>query len=336
MTLLEHSPDQSTQQRAAVSPRPHSHGEKRFPWPIPNGWFAVAESAQLRPGQVLSVSYFNRELVAFRTRSGRAKVFDAYCPHLGAHLGDGSVFSESLRCPFHAWRFDADTGRCVDIPYLTDGSIPAKAAVYTYEVVERAGVIFVWHHLENEPPWYDVPTIPEFDDPEWTGAEVHEFFVDSACQEMAENSADYAHFKYVHGTAAIPEDDLHIDGHYRRTEGRSFQDGLPNEGPPAFIRESYGLGLGVLHVGDFFAFVSSTTPIDEEHLHVRWIFTAKKSFGDMKDTMVANFLGGVADDLPIWNKKIYQDPPLLVHGDGPIGRYRKWAEQFYSVQQRQA
>ena len=59
--------------------------------PIPNGWFAVAFSKELVDGEVKRVRYFGEELVLFRTRSGRAAVLDAYCPHLGAHLGVGAA-----------------------------------------------------------------------------------------------------------------------------------------------------------------------------------------------------------------------------------------------------
>jgi hypothetical protein len=35
-------------------------------------------------------------------------------------------------------------------------------------------------------------------------------------------------------------------------------------------------------------------------------------------------------DIPIWENKIYIKPPILSDGDGPIGKYRKWCQQFYA------
>jgi 3-ketosteroid 9alpha-monooxygenase subunit A len=65
------------------------------------GWFAVAES-------------------------GRVVMLGAYCPHMGTHLGrsptsatvisDSFLEGDSIRCPFHAWRFGPD-GKCNHIPY---------------------------------------------------------------------------------------------------------------------------------------------------------------------------------------------------------------------------
>ncbi|MBU6216649.1 MAG: Rieske 2Fe-2S domain-containing protein, partial [Acidobacteria bacterium] len=86
------------------------------PPPVPNGWYAIAASAAVGPGQVLSIVAVERELVVFRTAAGEVSVVDAHCPHLGAHLGGGTVEDGSLRCPYHGWRFDT-TGRCVEIPY---------------------------------------------------------------------------------------------------------------------------------------------------------------------------------------------------------------------------
>jgi cholesterol 7-desaturase len=41
------------------------------------------------------------------------------------------------------------------------------------------------------------------------------------------------------------------------------------------------------------------------------------------------FLGDIGQDTRIWEHKRYVDPPALARGDGPVGRYRQWARQFY-------
>src|SRR5277367_7101993 len=96
----------------------------RFP-PIPNGWFAVATSDELRRGEVRPLRAFGRDLVMFRTASGQPAVLDAHCAHLGAHLGKGGrVVNETIECPFHRWRYDAG-GQCNEIPYAR--RIPPRA-----------------------------------------------------------------------------------------------------------------------------------------------------------------------------------------------------------------
>ena len=99
----------------------------RFPFPIPSGWFRVAFEDEIEPGSVRALRYFGRDLVLVCPEQGEPRVFDAYCPHLGAHLGfGGTVEGESLRCPFHGWRFDMQ-GPCIEVPYAR--RVPAQAAL---------------------------------------------------------------------------------------------------------------------------------------------------------------------------------------------------------------
>ena len=60
--------------------------KERFPFPIPNGWFVVAMSPDLAPGEVRALHYFARDLTLYRAETGEARLVDAYCAHLGAHL----------------------------------------------------------------------------------------------------------------------------------------------------------------------------------------------------------------------------------------------------------
>ena len=69
---------------------------------------------------------------------------------------------------------------------------------------------------------------------------------------MAENNVDFSHFRYVHGSDGIPEDEFITEGTYKKTIG----------GGGNFVREGYGLGLGVLRVKGYVTFLSSTTPLD--------------------------------------------------------------------------
>ena len=85
--------------------------------PYPNSWFPVIESSELKSGQVKPLVLFEKDLAVFRSISGKAYILDAFCSHMGAHLGEGSVVGESVRCPFHSWTFNGD-GICTSIPGL--------------------------------------------------------------------------------------------------------------------------------------------------------------------------------------------------------------------------
>ena len=94
---------------------------KNIPPPFPNGWFAICFDNELAAGgEVLRVSAMGKNLVAYRNASGEVRVLDAYCPHMGAHLGEGGVIDcvngeDTVRCPFHGWAFRGSDGKCVDV-----------------------------------------------------------------------------------------------------------------------------------------------------------------------------------------------------------------------------
>jgi phenylpropionate dioxygenase-like ring-hydroxylating dioxygenase large terminal subunit len=312
-------------QDAQGRPRVLDPQHKRFPFPVPNGWFIVARADELAPGEVMPLYCFGRNLVLFRTESGAPRVMDAHCPHLGAHLGvGGRVAGETIQCPFHGWRFEGSSGACVEVPYDDVDYIPKRANTRAYPTLERNQMIWAWHHLEGGDPFYDVPVVPEFDDPDWLAMDVREFAVASCCQEMAENNYDTVHFKYVHGSDSIPTQKDLIDGFYKRSE---TLDG-------SFVREGFGLGLGVLRMKRpeiTFTFLSNTTPIDEENLLVRWLFTSPKSVGEELARLGADsFCAGVSQDIPIWENKIYKDPPVLRPMEKAVTEHRRWSRQFYS------
>jgi nitrite reductase/ring-hydroxylating ferredoxin subunit len=294
----------------------------RFPFPIPNGWFAVGRVDDLAPGGVSALHYFGRDLVMWRTDAGAVRLADAYCPHQGAHLAvGGKVQGDCLTCPFHGWTFGGDDGRCVAIPYAPEAKIPARAALRVYPIIERHGLIWAWHHLEGGEPFYELPTIPELDDPAWQTPRLIEFDVATTCQEMAENNHDFAHFKFVHGTDEVPTGTERIEGTYKYTENENL------------LRETFGLGLGCVRVPNVVTFLSSVTPIDTENVHVRWLFTSPVSAGTgMVDAMAESFGSGVSQDLPIWENKIYRSRPVLIRGEAGIMAHRKWCAQFYSAE----
>jgi len=49
----------------------------------------------------------------------------------------------------------------------------------------------------------------------------------------------------------------------------------------------------------------------------------------MAGYILNGFVADAAKDFPIWEHKRFTQPPALARGDGPIGKYRQWAKQFY-------
>ncbi len=302
--------------------------------PYAMGWYIVSLSHELEAGAVKPLRYFGKELVLFRTEGGEAQVLDAYCPHLGAHLGyGGKVRGESVECPFHAWKFDGQ-GRCTDVPYAK--KIPPKARIRCWEVVEVNGLIMVWFHPHGEAPRWTVPTLPEIGSDEWTPYEHRDWTIRARNQEMAENGVDTAHFRYLHGTSNMPEAAATIDGHILRIQSTTGMK-TPRGGVDGVVTvHEHGFGFTTTRFTGLVEtlLVAGVTPIDDERVHLRFNFTIRK-LGNANATtgvgraFIAEITRQVVQDIPIWENKIYVPRPVLCDGDGPIGVFRKWARQFY-------
>ncbi len=111
------------------------------------GWYFAGRSSEVRKGQARAVNLCGQELVLWRDSRGRLSCLDAYCPHMGTHLGKGKVVNDRLRCFFHHWKYDVD-GKCVDIPCQKE--IPPRARTRSYPVEEKFDAI--WVYPARRPP----------------------------------------------------------------------------------------------------------------------------------------------------------------------------------------
>lgn len=309
----------------------------RYPFPIPFGWFQVAWPDELEEGHVKPLYYFGRHLVAWRDARGEAHLMDAFCPHLGAHLGHGGTVEDCrIVCPFHGWAFDAE-GANVDIPYAERTN--RSATIRTYPVVERNGLVMAWYHPTDEAPQWDVPEIPEFaGHPDFSAPIRTRYEIAAAWQEMAENSVDSAHFRYVHNTATVPEIDSYETDGSRATMRSSQKFPTPRGVVEGRIdSDAYGPGMSTTWFRGIVdtLLVGTNTPIDAERCELRFNFTVRK-IGDAETTstvgeaFVAEVDRQVREDTPIWEHKAHLVRPALAKGDGPFTKFRQWAAQFYA------
>ena len=320
--------------------------KSRYEQPIPYGWYCVAYSNELPPGEVRPLKYFGEDLVLFRTEGGEAKVLEAYCPHLGAHLGHGgTVHAGSIACPFHGWQFDG-AGMLTSVPYAkkTPPRVAGKQCLHSYPIKESRQLIWVWYHPERIAPLWEVDEVEELAGDNWTDYDCYEWQVKSVIQEMGENAVDTAHFVYVHGTPEIPVGEIIVEQHRRSTDVAIKVTDLDNPTPKGeapnivdgrLFTRSVGPGQTVQVFDTFFKTVmlGSVTPIDRETVHLRFTFTQpigqtemQKNIGEMA---IAEIVRQVKQDIPIWEHKKYRANPVLCDGDGPINKYRQWFQQFY-------
>jgi nitrite reductase/ring-hydroxylating ferredoxin subunit len=321
--------------------------------PTPNSWYAVAFSEELNVGGVLARTVAERDLVIFRTASGVACAFDAYCPHLGAHLGiGGKVVGETLRCPFHAFRYDT-AGVCVATGYGTKPPPTARARVWPLREVN--GVIFVYHDSLDRPPAWELPALETAG---WTSLIHRVFDLHDHAQETVENSVDLGHFAIVHGYSEMTvRSEPTIDGaHFQTVYSASRPMPVVGRfGPKVrfdFTIDLYGLGCSIVTIGVPSYGVTArlfvlATPTVKERINLALALSLRE-IEDVAQVhplarlmprqplqaLIARIIHqsvvhDARQDFVIWEHKRYTEPPALAQGDGPIGKFRLWARQFY-------
>jgi len=319
---------------------PRAQQQPRLPYP--DGWFAVAFADELRPGRVLRRRFMGEDLVVYRTRGGVVRVVEPYCPHLGAHLGHGGrVDGEEIVCPFHHFAFGPD-GTCVRTGY---GTRPPAMRLTQREARAVNGAIFVWHHAEGAPPRWEIPALPRDGFP---SPFRHVATLVDHPQEVVENTVDTGHFGPLHGYRNV---------RVRRPfqpDGPSFA--LAASGERAFpllgsveVRfdiVAHGLGhiwatATMPRLRSAAVFQAMATPLDPVHVEIRFSVAlrvgatatnarAQVLSGLLTSTLGPAFRRDLGQDFPVWEHKVYVEQPRLAKGDGPIGAYRRWAQQFYS------
>jgi nitrite reductase/ring-hydroxylating ferredoxin subunit len=314
---------------------------ERFPYytSFPFGWYRAAYADELAPGQVKPAHYLNRDLVVWRAVDGAPHVMDAYCPHLGAHLGyGGRVEGCNLVCPYHWWEFDG-AGENVSVPY--DGSRNRAARLVTYPTVDVNGFILFWYHPQRVAPLWEIPRLDVSGNAGWTDYDRRRWLIRAPWQELAENGPDFIHLRTVHGSVDIPElEALEYDGYVSRL--RSKVNFKTPRGPQAgrIDTDGFGPGFAIARFTGIIdaCFVSANTPIDFETTEVTHNYTIKK-LGQTPEALARTQRVGEAlvrdlvkqeeEDIVIFDHKVCQMQPKLSPADGPIAQFRKWAARFY-------
>ncbi|XP_013178982.1 PREDICTED: 3-ketosteroid-9-alpha-monooxygenase oxygenase subunit [Papilio xuthus] len=322
----------------------------KLPPPYPNGWFAVAESRDLKVGKVISVDALGLNLCVYRGEDGVARCVEAYCPHLGANLGiGGTVNGSCITCPFHQWRFNAE-GQCVGIPDVE--TVPAGISIKKYHTTEIDGAVWVWHDAEGRDPLWIVSEAPEMKNMKFRGR--NEFMINAHIQEIPENGADVAHLNALHSTSLLTEIGnrfpiLHniIGQHIWAAE---WCRGEKAHEAHMVIEQKY-----IVMKCDVFPMKVSVTQIGPSHVRLHFespfgsllvaqsvtplsallqrvvtrVFTPKHNaiFGAF---MVLAEASQFKRDVAIWNSKRYVSSPAYVRSDKTIRAFRAWYMQFYS------
>lgn len=314
---------------------------------MPTGWFQVEWSDALKRGDVKPLKYFKKDLVLYRTDDGTAHLADAFCAHLGAHLGyGGRVEGCELVCPYHGWRWNGD-GTNALVPSEGKPST-SRRVLKIWDVVESNGIIWTWHDVAGRPPLWDAPAERRHEN-EFLPVYPHCIYrwekIRAQPQFIAENTVDLDHLIFVHKNKLLPtvreEDQIpnYVEEGYVWANRRK----LP-------MHSSFCVGIGLVLVEFPFdaerphrmpaILFNTTTPIDNEYSDMFGTILVTQDMsaeGCDGDAPVGNALKRVEEqikqagrDIPIWDHMVYVDRPAYSRLEGgPFMRLRRWARQFY-------
>jgi len=165
------------------------------------GWYLLALAEELT-GEVTPVELGDRALMVIRDGE-RLRVFDARCPHRGAHLGYGGRLAPGrtgacVICPFHGKRIGLGAGT-------------ARLCVTEHRSIVAGDALFV--RLGTDPAedrGFEQAIKEIVAEKQIVGALVRPIRVPPAY--VIENAFDYSHFTAVHGVERVTGFGLREDG----------------------------------------------------------------------------------------------------------------------------
>jgi phenylpropionate dioxygenase-like ring-hydroxylating dioxygenase large terminal subunit len=316
---------------------------------IPNQWYAILESREVKRGKLTRVTRMGENLVAWRDTKNRIVVMVDKCPHRGASFRTGVLQGDCIQCPFHGFKYDS-SGKCTLIPANGVRAEPPKALhVRRYEAWEEHDLIYIWwgEHKEKYPPvpWFE--SIPK--------TMVHATLKDhwsTHYSRAIENQLDVVHLPFVHRTTIGRGNHTLVNGPIVKEENLWAGDHLINlwvdnqvdvgqkprrasEFPEPNRRPQLQFRFGNLWqnwIADGIRIVIAFAPVDNENtiLYLQYYHTVRFPGLRQIHGWLGNLMNLVIErqDRRVVVTQRPHRPDLgirevLIQGDGPIILYRK-------------
>ncbi len=179
-----------------------------------NFWYVVAQSEQLKTGQVLSRQLLGEWLAIFRDQEGQIVAVQDRCVHRNSRLSCGKVHQGQLHCPYHGWVYGIE-GRVVAVPAEGDSFKPREQLrAKSYATCEQEGFIYVCLGEPILPPF----AMPYYGEAGWWRVRViHRF--NNNVTNCAENFIDIPHTTSVHPGIFRVKQQQKIDMTVTRSQG---------------------------------------------------------------------------------------------------------------------
>ncbi|HEV2124621.1 MAG TPA: aromatic ring-hydroxylating dioxygenase subunit alpha [Chloroflexota bacterium] len=130
----------------------------------PDYWYAVEYDGNIKPGQVVEVTFWGHSIALYRGEDGTLRAMENRCAHRQLKLHRGEVSGCNLVCDYHGWVYDPE-GRVIHMTHDLFGRPLPSLRIATYPVKVRYGLIWIFF---GDPELAEVRRIPEI--PELEGA----------------------------------------------------------------------------------------------------------------------------------------------------------------------
>ena len=165
---------------------------------IPDQWYMILESKEVRRGKPIGFTRLGQKMVAWRLEDKTVVVQSDICPHRGAALHQGQIKENNIMCPFHGFEYDS-TGACQFIPANGKSNKPPKIMhTKTYKSAELHGSIFIWWGEERE-VYPEIPIFHELVNQGFYYADYKERWTVHYSRAI-ENQLDVFHLPFPHRT----------------------------------------------------------------------------------------------------------------------------------------
>jgi 3-ketosteroid 9alpha-monooxygenase subunit A len=286
----------------------------------------------------------NRDMVLWKTQSGVISLQDAYCPHMGAHLGYGNVRGELLECIFHKRTFDVD-GNCRGTGKNNSG----------YPIFIQHNMVFAWFGYA-EPVW----EMPDFmtgfigeQTSKWKIFKLKKLNYNFHPKDLLDNTVDAIHFKTFHNKCIshkpieiLESSPYHFISKiiflgYPKLKDKHFELELVTEcyGPSTLVVNSIVKSYDIRY---YFKFIFLCTPISNENtnytiaLAVNTLPKRKLSLGKRIMEYIFNHYAFhmqikefKVESKQVWENKTYLTDPDLSQHENALQQYSTWYKQFY-------
>jgi phenylpropionate dioxygenase-like ring-hydroxylating dioxygenase large terminal subunit len=322
---------------------------------IPNQWYAILESNEVKRGKPIGVTRMGEKLVMWRDEQGKVVCMRDLCPHRGAALSIGKLMDGHIQCPFHGFQYDS-SGQCLLIPANgATAPVPKVFKAHTYLAREEHDFIWIW--WGEAQPEAALPPIKWFNSID--ASFVYATFKDhwaSHYSRAIENQLDVVHLPFVHYNTIGAGNRTVVDGPICRWENDNEASGLLNlwvynrveDGQPGlranqlpepqrrpFLQFAFP-NVWQNWISDTVRIVIAFVPINDENtmMYIRYYQKAMKIPG-LRELfnwvgLLSSFIIERQDRRVVITQRpkrpFLQMGEKLIQGDGPVITYRRHRE----------